>query len=251
MMDIITLTPENIDQQYICCAMSDKKSIGSVLAKKEWLKCRMEEGLKFKRLDARGKVFIEYIPAENAWVPIIAEGYNFINCFWVSGSFKGHGYGKALLAECEADSLHKNGVAVIVGKKKMPYLSDKAFFIKHGYKVCDSCDPNLELLVKQFDTKSSLPKFKDVAKKGMIAQTRGIDIFYTVQCPFTSTYIKEIEPITQASNFPVRIHQIKSREQAQQHYCPITTYSVFVNGTYFSNEILTSTKLERLISDYE
>ena len=28
--------------------------------------------------------------AEYAWVPIDAQGYLQINCFWVSGSFKGH-----------------------------------------------------------------------------------------------------------------------------------------------------------------
>ena len=33
----------------------------------------------------RGKCFIEYIPAENAWVPIEAAGWLYINCLWVSG----------------------------------------------------------------------------------------------------------------------------------------------------------------------
>ena len=41
--------------------------------------------------EERGKCFIEYIPGENAWVPIEAEGYLYINCLWVSGSLKGHG----------------------------------------------------------------------------------------------------------------------------------------------------------------
>ncbi|MFB6364074.1 histidine phosphatase family protein [Paenibacillus elgii] len=35
----------------------------------------------FCALDAKGKVFIEYLPAENAWVPIDAPHYMFINCF--------------------------------------------------------------------------------------------------------------------------------------------------------------------------
>ncbi len=52
----------------------------------------------------RGKCFIEYIPAENAWVPIIAENYMYIDCFWVSGSFKGHGYSNDLLNKCIEDS---------------------------------------------------------------------------------------------------------------------------------------------------
>ncbi len=49
-----------------------------------------EDGLVFMKSVECGKCFIEYIPAEHAWVPIIAN-YMYIDCFWVSGSFKGHG----------------------------------------------------------------------------------------------------------------------------------------------------------------
>lgn len=63
------------------------------------MKSQFESGLVFKRINARGKVFVEYIPAENAWSPIEADGYLFINCFWVSGQFKGQGYANRLLDE--------------------------------------------------------------------------------------------------------------------------------------------------------
>lgn len=62
-MEYIRITKENIDKEHICCAMSGKQS----LAKKEWLKQRFEEGLVFYRSAERGKCFIEYIPAENAY----------------------------------------------------------------------------------------------------------------------------------------------------------------------------------------
>ena len=65
-MNYIRITGENIDREHICCAMSGKQS----LAKKEWMKRRFDEGLVFYRSEERGKCFIEYIPAENAWVPI-------------------------------------------------------------------------------------------------------------------------------------------------------------------------------------
>ena len=91
-MDYIRVTKENIDKEHICCAMSGKQS----LDKKEWLKQRFEEGLVFYRSAERGKCFIEYIPAENAWVPIDAAGWLYISCLWVSGSLKGHGYSSEL-----------------------------------------------------------------------------------------------------------------------------------------------------------
>ena len=61
-MNYIRITKENIDREHICCAMSGKQS----LAKKEWLKQRLDEGLVFYRSEERGKCFIEYIPAESA-----------------------------------------------------------------------------------------------------------------------------------------------------------------------------------------
>ncbi len=45
------------------------------------MKNNFDKGLVFKRFDVRGKAFIEYIPAENAWCPITADNYIFINCF--------------------------------------------------------------------------------------------------------------------------------------------------------------------------
>ena len=68
----------------------------------------------------RGKCFIEYIPAENAWIPIEAPNYLYIDCFWVSGSFKGHGYSNDLLNSCieDAKTAGKAGICVLSSGKK-------------------------------------------------------------------------------------------------------------------------------------
>ena len=68
-MNYIRITKDNIDHEHICCAMSGKQSV----MKKEWMKERFDDGLVFYRSEERGKCFIEYIPAENAWVPIEAD----------------------------------------------------------------------------------------------------------------------------------------------------------------------------------
>ena len=114
-MNYIRITKENIDREHICCAMSGKQS----LAKKEWLKQRLDEGLVFYRSEERGKCFIEYIPAESAWVPIEADGYIYINCLWIAGSMKGHGYSNDLLNECIND-------AVALKKASASYLPKDA-----------------------------------------------------------------------------------------------------------------------------
>ena len=73
-MEYIKVTNENIDKEHICCAISNNNDI-QVSSKKEWLKEQFREGLVFLKSAERGKCFIEYLPAENAWNPIAADGY--------------------------------------------------------------------------------------------------------------------------------------------------------------------------------
>nr|MBP8644106.1 GNAT family N-acetyltransferase [Bacteroidales bacterium] len=67
MENLITLTPENVEKEHICCAISDKKCTDGYQQKKQWLKQEFANGYVFRRIDARAKVFIEYGPAESAW----------------------------------------------------------------------------------------------------------------------------------------------------------------------------------------
>ena len=131
-MDYIRVTRENIDKEHICCAMSGKQS----LAKKEWLKQRFEEGLVFYRSAERGKCFIEYIPAENAWVPIDAAGWLYINCLWVSGSMKGHGYSSELLEECLRDAKAlKKQITINIDSNTIDYFKEQAEVVGIPYQT--------------------------------------------------------------------------------------------------------------------
>lgn len=71
-MGYIQITKNNIENEHICCALGAKQYEKAVNEKKKWLTERMDEGLVFYRLNERGKVFIEYLPAEMAWIPIYA-----------------------------------------------------------------------------------------------------------------------------------------------------------------------------------
>ena len=61
-MEYIRVTKDNLEKEHICCAIS-KNSDVQVLSKKAWLADRFDEGLVFLKAAARGKCFIEYIPA--------------------------------------------------------------------------------------------------------------------------------------------------------------------------------------------
>ena len=134
-MDYIEITKDNIESEHICCAISNNKDV-QVASKKAWLVQQFDEGLVFLKSTERGKCFIEYIPAENAWNPITAPGYMYIDCLWVSGSFKGHGYSNDLLHRCIKDSKAKgkNGLCILSAEKKKPFLADPKYLKYKGLR---------------------------------------------------------------------------------------------------------------------
>ena len=101
----------------------------ALIEKKEWIKDKLKDGHVFRKLDARGKLFIEYEPNETAWVPIIGKNYEYIYCLWVAGSFKGKGIGKELLEYVikDAKDKGKSGICILTSRKKKPFIGEKIF----------------------------------------------------------------------------------------------------------------------------
>lgn len=247
-MNIINLTPENISSEHICCAIADKKCVNGYKAKKDWLKRQFGNGYSFKKLDARGKVFIQYGPAEHAWAPVSAPGYTLIDCFWVSGQFKNKGYGKALYEECMFDSKDKNGLIVITGNKKMPFLPDKKFFEKQGFELCDTAAPYFELWYKRLNKEAPLPKFNACAKNASCDVSTGLAVYYTDACPFTEYYVNtELATVAKEKNIKLHIKKIQSEQAARQHFVPFTIYSLFYNGKFITHQILSRISFEKFI----
>lgn len=249
-MEYIKLTLENLETEHICCAISNNKDI-QVASKKAWLKERIKDGLVFLKSVERGKCFIEYIPAENAWCPIEANGYMHINCFWVSGSFKGHGYANDLLNACIADAKAqgKHGITVISSPKKMPFLSDPKYLAYKGFKVADKAEPNFTLMYLPFDNNAPVPKFGENAKNPHIDK-QGFVVYYTHGCPFAAKYVPIVEQAAKDKGIPFESVFIDSKEKAQNAPMVWTNYAVFYNGQYISNEILNEKKFLELVERY-
>lgn len=243
-MKYIHITKENIDKEHICCAMSGKQS----LAKKEWLKQRFDEGLVFHRSEERGKCFIEYIPAEKAWVPIEADGWIYINCLWVSGSMKGHGYSSELLSECvhDAQMQGKKGICILSAEgRKREFLSDPRFLKYKGFTVADVSDCGINLMILPLAENVSVPKFKDCAKQPM-ENEKGFVLYYTDQCPFTYYWVPKVLEAAKKHNIPIKAIHITDREAAQNTPAPVTTYALFQDGCFLTQKILTEKKFLEL-----
>lgn len=246
-MDYVQLTAENLEKEHICCAISNKKD-PQVISKKEWLKQRLEEGLVFLKADIRGKCFIEYIPAEYAWVPIEADGYMHINCFWVSGSCKSHGYADDLLEQCINDAKQKGkaGLTVISSPKKKPFLSDPKYLAYKGFQFADSAEPYYELLYLPFSAKEAVPQFRECAKK-VENDLPGFSLYYTNGCPFPAKYVPILKQCAAENQVPLTTIHIDSREKAQNLPFAWTNFALFYNGSYLTNEILSEKKFLKLI----
>lgn len=250
-MEIINVNQDNIEREHICCAISEKKGETCTSLKKAWLKERFKDGLVFKKLNERGKVFIEYIPAEKAWCPIEADGYMHINCFWVSGQYKGQGIANQLLEQCIADAKAKGklGLTVLSSPKKMPFLSDPKYLKYKGFIVADTANPYYELLYLPFVENVPVPNFKICAKQAKIDE-KGIVLNYSNQCPHAEKYAHIIKAIAEQRGTTVRLNKTKTKEQAQNASSPFTTYSFYYNGKFVTNEILSEKKFINFLDEH-
>lgn len=247
-MEYIRVTKDNIETEHICCAISNNKDV-QVASKKAWLKERFDDGLVFLKSTERGKCFIEYLPAENAWNPIDADGYLYIDCLWVSGSFKGHGYSTDLLDACIADAREqgKCGLCILSSAKKKPFLADPKFLQYKGFTVADEADNGIQLWVLPLKQDAASPRFKDCAKHPHIEE-QGFVLYYTSQCPFNAKYVPVVEQTAKEQGVPFRAIHLQSREEAQNAPTPVTTYALFYQGEYLTNEQMNDKRFLKLLS---
>lgn len=76
--EFIDLTPENIEDEHLCCIIRTKKGHPGIEAKRAWLKERLSEGHVFRKLNVKGCAFIEYAPLEAAWVTVVGDNFYYI-----------------------------------------------------------------------------------------------------------------------------------------------------------------------------
>ena len=246
MNEYINLTLENIDEEHICCAIGDPKHKNGVDNKKEWIKGKLNDGHVFRKLNARGKTFIEYEPIETAWVPINGKNYEYIYCLWVAGSFKGKGIGKELLDYAINDSKEKkmSGICTITSKKKKPFLGEKKFFEHFGFKVVDSIG-DYELLALQFDNQEP-PKFNDNARK-MKIESNDFTIYYSKACPYVLHEVYELTEYSKENNIKINFIKVDTLEKAKNVPCIFNNWANFYKGEFISNTILNSNSFKKLI----
>lgn len=185
-------------------------------------------------------MFIEYGPAEKGWAPIEAPKYLLINCFWVSGQYKGKGYGKELLrlAIEDAKNQGRDGLVTVVGTKKFHFMSDTKWLLKQGFEACETISFGFSLLVKKINPKASNPKFKDSLKSGECENKNGIVVYYSNRCPFSEYHVTtSLKETAGKRELPLEIIKLETMEQAQLAPTPATIFSLFYNGKFVTTDL--------------
>lgn len=239
-MEYITLTETNLDSEHICCAFSDKKCTHSYDLKKRWLKQEFDNGYVFRRLDERAKVFIEYGPAEKAWVPVTAPNYMMLGCFWVSGKYKKQGHGKALLEDVieVAKKQGKKGLVAVVGAKKFHFMSDAKWYLNQGFEVCDTLPSGFVLVSLNFASDDIRPSFNSCAKEGKLPKRKGCVVYFSNRCPYSEYHVNEsLVESCENRGLSLEVIKIKTMEQAQSAPTPATIFSLYIDGEFITTDI--------------
>lgn len=244
--DFINLTTENLANEHLCCIIRSKKSHPGVEAKRQWLSERLSEGHVLRKLDAKATVFIEYAPLETAWVPINGDNYLYLYCLWVTGSYKGKGYGKALMEYCldDAKEKGKSGICMLGAKKQKSWLSNQAFAKKFGFEVVDTTDNGYELLALSLD--GTTPRFVPNVKTPGI-ESKELTIYYDLQCPYIHQNIEMIKQHCEESNVPVSFIQVDTLQKAKELPCVFNNWGVFYNGNFETVNLLDINYLMRIL----
>jgi hypothetical protein len=251
-IQILDLTPDNI-ADYGVCGYKDVKKHVELRKKIEWFQKYYSKGLRIKALISKQGGYqgmLEYIPGEYAHRPVDADGYMFIHCIFVGfkNEFKGKGYASSLIDACMKDSIDQQMSGVAVVTRKGPFMANKDIFLKKGFQVVDSAEPDFDLLVKKFDVKSKDPKFKSNMTDSLKLYDKGLAVLRSVQCPYTEKNVNAIMETARIKfNLEVRLIDLKDVNAVQATPCAFGTFCIIYDGEIISHHPISNTRFENIM----
>ena len=237
------------------CFLQNRKHPGYV-AKTNWLKKRLAEGLRYKLLvNEAGKWigFIEYAPAAKAWRAVKAKGYMVIHCIWTyPKSIQHKGYGKKLLDECIKDAKKNKmqGVGVVTrSSPKGTFIAKRDLFLKAGFRVTDTYPPDHELLVKKFAKSAPEPKFPKDFEARLKKYKSGLTILWSDQCPYVGKALGEILETAKKKDLKFKSVELKSARDAQSAPTPYAVFSILYNGKVVADHMVSNTRFKNILRE--
>ena len=191
-------------------------------------------------------MFIEYAPLETAWVPVDGDNYLYIYCLWVSGEFKGKGYGRQLMEDCLSDARAKgkSGVCMLGAEKQKAWLSDQAFAEKYGFETVDTTPDGYRLLALSFD--GTKPRFRENAKQQAI-EPQELTVYYSSQCPDIYQSVELVHKTCEELETSCTLVSVDTLEKAKALPCVFNNWAVFYQGKFMTVNLLDAAALKRLL----
>ena len=149
--------------------------------------------------------------------------------------------------ECIEDSKKKGkkGLCILSSAKKKPFIADPKYLKYKGFTVCDESDNGIQLWYLPFSQDAVKPYFKECAKHPHIDE-KGYVLYYTSQCPFNAKYVPIVEQAAKSQGISFKAIHIQSKADAQNAPTPITTYALFCDGEYLTNEQMNDKKFLKM-----
>lgn len=248
---IIDLTPDNI-ADYGVCGCKDLKKHVQLRKKIAWFKEYYPKGLRIKAvLSVMGgyQGMLEYIPGKYAHRPVDADGYMFIHCLFAGfkKSFKGRGYACALLDACIKEALDEKMLGVAVVARKGPFMAHNDIFLKKGFQVVDSAEPDFDLLSKTFDDQSDPPRFKSGMNDRLKQYGDGLTILRSAQCPYTEKNVNAIMESAKRLKLKTKLTELEDANAVQSSPCPFGSFCLIYNGEILSYHPISNTRFENIM----
>ena len=131
--------------------------------------------------------------------------------------------------------------------KEKPFLADPKFLKYKEFSVCDESDNGIQLWYLPFEQGAEIPTFRECARHPHIDED-GYVLYYTNQCPFNAKYVPVLEETAKNKGISFRAVKIESRNDARNAPTPITTYALFCDGEYVTNEQMNDKKFLKLVN---
>jgi len=237
--------PDNLSEWGLGCLTNPKhEGFGP---KVDWLKGRFSEGLRILLFrDEQGKplAFLEYVPGENAWRPVDAEGWLFVHCLWVySRGQKIGGLGGRLIQACveEARTAGALGVAAMVSEG--PWMAGKAVFLRNGFQEVGAAD-RFELVIHRLG-EGPKPRFRDIGRN--LKSYEGLHVVYSAQCPMLPKSVNDLSEMAAENGLELKVTELNSAQEAQNAPSYYGVFNLIWNGRLLSDHYVSKGRFKNLL----
>jgi len=244
---LIRVTPDNLHKETLFC-VKDIKSPGFAV-KKQWFLDRYHEGLRLLIMkDPTGKpiAFIEYLPIEHAWRPVMGNNMLFIHCMFVyANKDKNRGLGSELLKACEEDARHNGLDGIAVMSSDGSWMAGKGLFLRNKYHQVDARG-RFELLVKKLNTGSPDPFLIDWTSRH--SAYTGWHLVYADQCPWHEKSVNALKGTASEYGINLQVTKISSSEEAKNAPSGTGVFSLLYNGKLLEDHYLSETRFRSILN---